>query len=211
VIRWKRHGRGSMEITAEEIRRMKEGLSGITDSRRQWGHLLHNLIDVLVIGLTTILAGWDEFTVMEEFGKAKQDFFKQFLQLPHGIPDERTFGRIFARIKPAELMACLYQWLAGVNKAGGWEKTIRGSGRRGCVAAPIVSAWVGEHNLVLGQLKTEEKSNEIRAIPERLDSLEIAGDTITIDAMGCQTAIAGKIRERGATYVLSVKENQNVL
>jgi predicted transposase YbfD/YdcC len=205
-----------MEIMAEEIRRMKEGLGGITDSRRQWGHLLHNLTDVLVIGLTTILAGWDEFTVMEEFGKAKQDFFKQFLELPHGIPDDRTFGRIFARIKPAELMHCLYQWLVGVNKAGGREinidgKTIRGSGRKGCMAAHMVSAWVGEHNLALGQLKTEEKSNEITAIPELLDSLEITGDTITIDAMGCQTVIASKIRKRGANYVLSVKENQPIL
>jgi hypothetical protein len=96
-----------MEITAEEIRRMQESLSGISDSRRQWGYLLHKLIDVPVIGLTMIPAGWDEFAVMEEFGKAEQDFFKQFLELPHRIPDDRTFGRIFARIKPAELLACL--------------------------------------------------------------------------------------------------------
>jgi predicted transposase YbfD/YdcC len=205
-----------MEITAEEIRKMKESLSGIRDTRRQWGHLLHKLTDILVIGLTTILAGWDDFTVMEEFGKAKQDFFAPFLELPHGIPDERTFGRIFARIKPAELTACLYQWLVGVNKAGGREinidgKTIRGSGGKGHMAAHIVSAWVGEQHLVLGQLKTEEKSNEITAIPELLDALEIEGDTVTIDAMGCQTGIAKKIRQRGANYVLSVKENQPAL
>jgi hypothetical protein len=91
-----------MEITVEEICKMKESLSGITDTRRQWGHILHKLIDVLVIALTTILAGWDEFTVMEDFGTAKLDFFKQFLELPYGIPDERTFGRVFARINPAE-------------------------------------------------------------------------------------------------------------
>jgi predicted transposase YbfD/YdcC len=205
-----------MEVTAEAIRRMEESLSGINDSRRQWGHLLHKLIDVLVIGLTAILAGWDEFTVMEEFGKAKQDFFTQFLELPHGIPDERTFGRVFARIQPDELLACLQQWLVGVNQGGGREinidgKTIRGSGRKGCVAAHIVSAWAGEQHLTLGQLKTEEKSNEITAIPALLDSLELTGDTITIDAMGCQTAIAEKIRERGANYVLSVKENQPML
>ncbi|MDR2632029.1 MAG: ISAs1 family transposase, partial [Treponema sp.] len=198
-----------MEITKEEADRLKESLGGITDWRRQSGHLLHKLIDVLVIGLTTVLAGWGEYRVMEDFGKAKLDFFKTFLALPNGIPDEKTF----ARIDPIELAACLGQWLDEVREAGGREitidgKTICGSGSKGKgkKAAPMVSAWVGARDLVLGQVATEEKSNEITAIPELLDRLEVTGDTITIDAMGCQREIAEKIREKGADYVLSVKE-----
>jgi predicted transposase YbfD/YdcC len=205
-----------MEITKEEGDRLKESLSGITDWRRQSGHLLHKLIDALVIGLTTVVAGWSEYSVMEDFGKAKLDFFKTFLELPNGIPDEKTFSRLFARINPGELAACLGHWLAEVQEAGGREinidgKTICGSGGskgKGKKAAHIVSAWVGARNLVLGQVATEEKSNEITAIPELLEKLEVAGDTITIDAMGCQTEIAEKVREKGADYVLSVKENQ---
>jgi predicted transposase YbfD/YdcC len=202
-----------IEITAEEVARMRESLSEIKDWRRQWGNILHKLTDVLVIGLTTILGGWDEFTVMEDFGKAKESFFRGFLELPHGIPDEKTFARVFARINPFELQAALQKWLIELNKEGERQinidgKTARGSGGKGRRAAHIVSAWVGSQNLVLGQLKVDAKSNEIPAIPQLLDTLEVAGDTITIDAMGCQTAIAEKIRELEANYVLAVKENQ---
>ncbi|MDR2632307.1 MAG: ISAs1 family transposase, partial [Treponema sp.] len=136
---------------------------------------------------------------MEDVGKAKADFFKTFLELPNGIPDG-TGG-------------LLGQWLDEVRAAGGREinldgKTICGSGSKGKKAAPIISAWVGAQHLVVGHEATEEKRNEITAIPELLDRLEVAGDTITIDAMGCQREIAEKIREKGADYVLSVKENQ---
>jgi hypothetical protein len=89
----------------------------IKDERRQSGHFPHKLIDVLVIGLTTILAGWDEFNVMEDFGKAKEGFFRTFLELPHGIPDEKTFARVFSWIEPAALLGGLQTWLMGVNKA----------------------------------------------------------------------------------------------
>jgi hypothetical protein len=92
-----------MEITAEAIRRMKESMRGITDHRRQWGNLLHGLTGVLVVALTTIVAGWGEFAMTEEFGNAKQDFFKQFLEPLHGIPDDRTIGRLFARLQAGEL------------------------------------------------------------------------------------------------------------
>ncbi|MDR0722558.1 MAG: transposase family protein [Treponema sp.] len=80
---------------------------------------MHKLIDVLVIGLTTILAGWDEFTVMEDFGKAKEHFFRTFLELPQGIPDEKTFARVFSWIAPAALLSGLQTWLRGVNKDSG--------------------------------------------------------------------------------------------
>jgi hypothetical protein len=140
---------------------------------------------------------------MEDFGKAKLDFFKTFLELPHGIPEEQTFSRLFTRIHPTELAACLGKWLEEVREVGGGEinidgKAICGSAckRKGKKAAHLVSAWVGAQNLVLGQVATEEKSNEITAIPELLD------------AMGCQREIAKKIREKRADYVLSLKENQ---
>jgi predicted transposase YbfD/YdcC len=205
--------RGNMEITEEQIRRLDESLSGITDSRRPSGHFLHKLTDILVIGLTTVIAGWDEYTVMEDFGKAKQDFFKKFLELPNGIPDEKTFARVFSIIQPQELIKCLGVWLNDKGEPGGREinidgKTICGSKSRGKRGTHIVSAWAGAQNLVLGQLAAEEKSNEITAIPQLLESMELGGDTITIDAMGCQREIAAKIREKEAHYVLAVKENQ---
>jgi predicted transposase YbfD/YdcC len=198
---------------------LEECLSGITDSRRQTGHFLHKLTDVLIIGLTTVLTGWNEYSVMEDFGKAKQDFFKQFLSLPNGIPDEKTFARVFSLINPQELLECLNQWLGAMQisagEPGGREinidgKTICGSTnkRQGNKGTHIVSAWVNAQELVLGQLATEEKSNEITAIPDLLDQMDITGDTITIDAMGCQTEIAEKIRRKEANYVLAVKENQ---
>jgi hypothetical protein len=188
---------GQMEITKEEANRLKESLSGITDWRRQSGHLLHKLIDALVIGLTMAVAGWSEYSVMEDFGKAKPDFFKTFPELPHGIPDEKTFSRLFARINPTELAACLGNRLEEVREAGGREINIdgkaicesacKGTGKK---AAHIVSAWVGAQNLVVGQVAASEKSNEITAIPELLDTLEVAGDTITIDAADYNPKVA---------------------
>jgi predicted transposase YbfD/YdcC len=153
---------------------------------------------------------------MEDFGRAKECFFRTFLELPHGIPDEKTFARVFSWIEPGVLLSGLQTWLMGVNEASGRTihidgKTIRGSAGQGQNGVHIVSAWVSAQNMVLGQVKTGEKSNEITAIPELLETLEVNGDTITIDAMGCQTDIAAKIREKEADYVLSVKENQPTL
>ena len=120
-----------MEITDNELRKLDESLNGITDSRRHSGYFLHNLKDILIIGLTTIIAGWDEFTVMEDFGKAKQDFFKKFLELPNGIPDEKTFARAFAFINPHELTKCLNQWLDEAGEPGGREINLDGKTARG--------------------------------------------------------------------------------
>jgi predicted transposase YbfD/YdcC len=196
---------------------MKEELGGIADPRRQWGYLRHKLIDLLVIGLSSVITRGEGFDEMEEMGRDREEWFRQFLELPHGIPDEDTFRRIFERLNPAELMKCLQNWLGGMSKAGGRQiaidgKTIRGSGMEGeHVAVHMVSAWVNENNLVLGQVATEEKSNEITAIPELLDLIDVSGDTITIDAMGCQKEIVKKIRGKKADYVLAVKENQRTL
>jgi predicted transposase YbfD/YdcC len=209
--------RGNMELSKGSVERMKESLGGIQDPRRQWGNIRHKLIDLLVIGLCSITTRGEGFDEMEELGREREAWFRQFLELPNGIPDEDTFRRLFERINPAELMGCLQNWLCEMGEAGGRHiaidgKTIRGSGQEGKhQAVHMVSAWVNENNLVLGQLATEEKSNEITAIPQLLEMIDVSGDTITIDAMGCQTAIAEKIREKKADYVLAVKENQPTL
>jgi len=206
-----------MEIQEENIQRMKEALRGVNDPRRQWGYIRHKLLDMLVIGLCSIIVRGEYFDEMEELGKAWEQWFRKFLELPNGIPDEDTFRRIFERVQPAQLLECLQQWLAQMGRAGGREinidgKTIRGSAKAGeQKGIHMVSAWVNEHNLTLGQLATEAHSNEITAIPLLLDTIDIKGDTVTIDAMGCQTEIAAKIRSKQADYVLAVKENQPVL
>jgi len=206
-----------MEIQEENIQRMKEALRGVNDPRRQWGYIRHKLLDMLVIGLCSIIARGEYFDEMEELGKAWEPWFRKFLELPNGIPDEDTFRRIFERVEPAQLLECLQQWLEQMSQAGGREinidgKTIRGSAKAGeQKGIHMVSAWVNENNITLGQLATEAHSNEITAIPLLLDTIDIKGDTVTIDAMGCQTEIAAKIRLKQADYVLAVKENQPVL
>jgi hypothetical protein len=168
-----------MKISKEEAGRLQENLEGITDRRRQSGQLLHKLIDAQVIGLTTEAAGWGEYRVKEDFGKAKVDFFKALLELPNGIPDEKTFVRLFARINPTELAACVGQWLEEDREAGGREinldgKTICGSGfkGKGKKAAHIASTRVGARNLELGQVAIAERSNEITAMAELLDTID---------------------------------------
>ena len=199
-----------------DIVRLQEKLVQIPDTRRQWGNLQHKLEDILVIGLTTLLCNGSDFEDMEVFGLEREAELREFLELPGGIPDESTFFRVFQRVQPAELSANLYSWLAeelelegqGVNIDG---KTIRGSGKGGNSATHVVSAWLGEKEIVLGQLAVDEKSNEIMAIPKLLDLFDVRGATVTIDAMGCQTEIAKKIREKEGNYILAVKDNQKTL
>jgi len=208
---------GTMDINEAELIRMKDHLGEIQDPRRQWGNLRHKLVDILVIALCTVIIGEDEYDVMEDWALENEQWLRGFLELPEGIPDRDTFRRLFERINPQELLRSLNDWLHPGTASGGREvnfdgKTARGSGKAGDhKALHIVSAWVGAQNLVLGQVATEEKSNEITAIPQVLNLIDIKGDVVTIDAMGCQTAIAQQIREKGADYVLSVKENQGIL
>jgi predicted transposase YbfD/YdcC len=201
-----------MEIDARSIEKLEKSFERVQDRRRQSGNLRHKLLDMLVIAFTSLLCGLKDYEDMENLGREKAGWFKTFLELPHGIPDKNTFQRLFAWIDPGELLKSLETWLWEV-KGGGQRvnidgKTMRGSGDGDHNAARhIVSAWVGEQHLTLGQVKTEEKSTEITAIPELLDLLDLAGSTVTIDAMGCQKAIAKQVAERQAWYVLAVKEN----
>jgi len=198
-----------------DISQLKESLSGVEDPRREWGNLRHKLEDILIIGLCSVVCCGEDFVDMEEFGNDREDWLRGFLELPNGIPDSDTFRRLFQSVDPKALSKCLNAALEntrargrGVNIDG---KTIRGSADAAHGAYHVVSAWVKENNITLGELATEEKSNEITAIPALLDTLDVAGDVVTLDAMGCQADIAAKIREKKADYVLALKDNQPTL
>jgi predicted transposase YbfD/YdcC len=179
----------------------------------------HKLIDILVIALCGMICGADEWVQIESFGKAKEDWLRKFLELPHGIPSHDTFGRVFSLISPAKFQACFTEWVRSVVEVMGDQvvaidgKTLRSSydRRSNKAAIHMVSAWAAENGVVLGQLKVDEKSNEITAIPKLLDKLDLHGCIVTIDAMGCQKAIADKIIDNGADYVLALKGNQEHL
>jgi predicted transposase YbfD/YdcC len=195
-----------------------EHFGNITDPRIDRTKL-HKLVDILVISICATICGaegWEEF---ELFGQAKLDWFKSFLELPNGIPSDDTFRRVFARIDSSEFQQAFLDWVRSACQLTKGQvvaidgKKSRRSHDRAAGKPPInmVSAWASENQMVLGQEKVDEKSNEITAIPELLRMLEIAGCIVTIDAMGCQTEIAEKIVEKEADYVLSVKGNQGNL
>ena len=171
-----------------EIESLKTALGRMEDPRRTvGGHILHKLEDIIIIGLCSMLCNGEDFTDMEAFGELREEWLRTFLELPHGIPSSDTFRRVFERIKAEALAKCQYDWL-GCH----WEKgtvvaidgkTICGSKSKSHRAYHVVSAFVAENQLVLGELVTEEKSNEITAVPELLDSLDVTGSIVTADAM----------------------------
>jgi predicted transposase YbfD/YdcC len=173
------------------------------------------LQDIVLIAIAAILSGasgWDE---IERYGKAKKPWFKGFLQLPGGIPSHDTFNRVFQALDPVELENSFLGWVKTIARLTSGEvvaidgKTLRGTaGAEGKPIVHMVSAWASANNLVLAQRKTDAKSNEITAIPQLLAALELSGTVVTIDAIGCQKAIAEKIVDNQADYILAVKENQ---
>lgn len=191
----------------------------IEDYRRDNANKRHELVDILVIALCGMLSAADDWKSIAEYGESKVDWFRQFLLLPNGIPSHDTFNRVFSRIDPDAFMHCFLTWVHSLCPILGKEhvaidgKTLRRSHDRGDgkVAIHMVSAWATESRLILGQIKTAEKSNEITAIPDLLSSLSLEGCLITIDAMGCQKNIAQSIVAQGADYLLAVKDNQATL
>lgn len=179
----------------------------------------HLLKDILVIAILAVIAGAEGWSDMENYGISKQKWLEQFLELPNGIPSDDTFRRVFERINPEALEQSLAKWLNVLMGSLDQEvipidgKTVRGSYDRnqGVKALHLVSAWASEQRLVLAQVKVEDHSNEITAIPALLELLDIQGAIITIDAMGTQTDIVRLIREKKADYVLTLKGNHPTL
>lgn len=177
----------------------------------------HDLIDILVIAICALLCGAETFNDMEDFGKAKQEWFKTFLKLRNGIPSHDTFNRVFAALDPQGFLDCFLRWTQSLRQAVAQEvvaidgKALRRALNKKGNPKYVVSAWAESNNLVLGQLKVEEKSNEITAVPQLLRVLELAGCIVTIDAMGCQKKIAKEIIEADADYVLALKGNQETV
>ena len=198
-----------------DIEELREGLRGVSDPRRAYGNIRHKLEDIIIIGLLTIISMGEDFVDMEIFGRNREEWLRTFLELPNGIPDSDTFRRVFERLNPQELSRSLNDWLDVTREKGAVinidGKTIRGSKNSQHKAYHVVSAWVSENQITLGEIKTEEKSNEITAVPELLDMLDVQGSIITADAMSCQTAIVGKIIEKKADYVIGLKGNQRTL
>ena len=188
----------------------------LTDPRRAHRRL-HRLQDILVIALCAVIAGAQDWQDIVTFGRKRLDWLRRFLELPHGIPSHDTFERVFDRLQPQAFHACFLQWVRAVSAALGIKhvaidgKTLRGSGSARLGPLHLVSAWATAQHLSLGQVAVDAKSNEITAIPALLELLDLAGAVVTIDAMGCQKAIAQKIADQGADYVLTVKENQEHL
>jgi len=180
---------------------------------------LHKLLDILVIAICAAICGADTWEDAEMFGRAKKEWFQKFLELSNGIPSHDTFNRVFNRLDPEQFRTCFIRWINAASELiDGQVIAIDGKVLRrshdlgiGKAAIDMVSAWASANRLILGQVKVEEKSNEITAIPELLQMLEISGCIVTIDAIGCQTEIAEKIVDQDADYVLALKENQGCL
>ena len=201
------------------MRELLEWMECVED-KRQAKKVLHKLKDIIVIVLFATLANIDGWEEMEYFAKYQEKYLKKYIELKNGIPSHDTIRRVFGMISP-EILQQLYQkWQELLNRDEGEKlkkiicidgKTMRGNKRKEGRPNHIVSAWCREDGFCLGQRTVEEKSNEITAIPELLEKIQIKGQVITIDAMGTQTAIAEKIRTKRADYVLALKGNQGTM
>jgi predicted transposase YbfD/YdcC len=179
----------------------------------------HRLLDIIIIAICGVICGADGWVDIELFGKTKIEWLKTFMNLPNGIPSHDTFGRVFAALNPVEFESSFMEWVQAINELTQGQviaidgKQLRGSHERGIGknAIYMVSAWATENQLVLGQRKVDDKSNEITAIPKLLKLLEVKGCIVMVDAIGTQTKIAKTIIEQGGDYILAVKENQGHL
>jgi predicted transposase YbfD/YdcC len=204
-------------MEANDLRDMESLFAQVEDPRMERTRL-HRLQDIIILAICGVLCGAKGWVEIEEFGKAKEAFFTELLKLPNGIPSHDTFGRVFALIDPKQCEASFVQWVQGISQTVTGViaidgKTLRRSQEQesGKKALHMVSAWAVANRLVLAQLATDEKSNEITAIPLLLRQLALAGCIVTIDAMGAQTKIAAQIIEQDGDYALALKDNQGNL
>jgi predicted transposase YbfD/YdcC len=210
-------------MLAKESSKLVTAIQAVPDPRRQCKNLRHRLADILVLGFCAVLCGSEDFVEIEAFARSKEDFFRRFLELPHGLPSHDTFRRVFQAVCPQALQSSLIQWLQDVRQeaqpAAG-EGVIAIDGKtlrrtfdraRGLGALHLVSAWATANGLTLGQVAVDAKSNEITAIPRLIELLDLTGCVVTIDAVGCQRDIAAHIVAKDADYVLALKDNQPTL
>lgn len=182
-------------------------------------HKLHALTDILVLTVCAVASGADGWEAIEHFGKEKEDWLRQYIPLKNGVPSHDCIASVLCRLSPKRFQACFVDWTRAVAEHSGGEviavdgKSARGSRDRKNGRSPLhmVSAWACANRLVLAQEATQEKSNEITAIPKLLALLELKGCIVTIDAMGCQRGIAAQIVEQEGDYVLGLKGNQGAL
>ena len=197
--------------------RFQDHFADLTDPRRR--KVVYPLINIVAIALCAVIAGADDFVSIAVWAREKRDWLSRILDLSNGIPSHDRFNAVFAALKPAEFEKCLLSWITALHEITAGQvvaidgKTLRHSfdAATGKSAIHMVSAWATANHISLGQVVVDAKSNEITAIPKLLQLLEISGSVVTIDAMGCQTAIAEKIVNSGADYALAVKDNQPTL
>lgn len=197
---------------------LKNHFADLSDPRAQHS-IEHLLIDIVMVTICAVIWGAESWVEIENYGLAKQAWLETVLDLPNGIPSHDTFERVFGRLRPEALQQCFLNWVQAVFEVSGGKliaidgKTLRSSYERGGKQGMIhrVSAWAVQNRIVLGQYKVSEKSNEITAIPALLSVLDLTDAIVSIDAMGCQTAIAQQIVEQQGNYVLSLKGNQGNL
>ena len=190
------------------------------EDKRQAKKVRHKLKDIIVIVLFATLSNVDGWEEMEYFAQYQEEYLRKYIELKNGIPSHDTIQRVFGMISPDILQQLYQKWQELLNQDEGEKlkkiicidgKTMRGNKRKESQPSHVVSAWCREDGFCLGQRAVEEKSNEITAIPELLDKIQVKGQVVTIDAMGTQTAIAEKIRKKRADYVLALKGNQGTL
>ena len=197
--------------------RIQDHFVELTDPRRR--KVIYPLINIVTIAICAVICSADDFVSIAEYGRKKRKWLAQFLDLRSGIPSHDRFNAILGAIKPAEFEACLLSWITALHEITAGQivaidgKTLRRSFDTASSKSAIhmVSAWATANQISLGQVVVDAKSNEITAIPQLLNILEIAGCLVTIDAMGCQTEIAQAILDAKADYVLAVKSNQRTL
>jgi len=200
-----------------ELRDMETVFAQVEDPRVERTKR-HRLRDIMILAMCGVICGAEGWVDIEAFGKAKEAWFTDLLSLPNGIPSHDTFGRVFALIDPKQFEASFFQWVQGISQTVQGVIAIDGKTLRrshdhaaGKKALHMGSSWAVENRLVLAQVATEEKSNEITAIPVLLRQLALAGCIVTIDAMGTQTKIAEQIIDQQGDYALALKDNQGNL
>jgi len=189
---------------------------GCLKDPRVIGRQLHPLMDILMLGLCGIISGAEGWVEIEQFGKTRIDWLKKFLQLPHGIPSHDTIGRVFSLINPSKFQECFIRWARQLAEQNSEiiaidGKALRASNDKGESPVTIVSAFCARNQQVMGQTKTDKKSNEITAIPKLIESIDVSKSIVSIDAAGCQKNIAKKLIDSGADYLIALKGNQGSL